>query len=336
MNPFLSIFILVTAGLLLTVIYLFLRQRKETINKLNKESKIAETKKGKVEYALVGDGPVVLSLHGGLGGWDQGLVIANDWLDLAKNGFNVLSPSRPGYLRTPVEAGKTPEEAADAMAALLDKLNIKKVLVLGISGGGATTLQFALRHPNRIQALVILSAITKQHVQPGRTQKIYGRFLFSKYASWILDLGWWIIIGMVERFPKLMIKSMFKATTIEGFKMKEELTYAMTHPKALTGIQALMRTQFPLSTRKIGLDNDLEIFAQLPVYPLEKITCPTLVVHGKLDGNVSFSYGQFTADNIPGAEMYAVEGGGHLICVGTESDKIRAIITKFLKENSEK
>lgn len=334
MNSFMSISIVVIIGFLLFVFYRFIRCRKEAFRKLNDGSKFSETDKGKVEYACVGDGPIVLSLHGGLGGWDQGVVIADNWLELVKHGFTVLSPSRPGYLRTLVEVGETPEAAADATAALLDSLNIKKVLVLGTSGGGPTALQFALRHPDRVQALVMLSAISGQHSQPGRTRKRYGWFLFSQYTSWILDMGWWIIIGMVKRFPRLMIKSMFKATTIKGFKIREEVDYTMTHLKALNGIQGLMQTQFPLSTRKAGLDNDLETSAKMPVYPIEQITCPTLVVHGKFDGNVPFSHAEFTANTIPNAEMYIVESGGHLVCVGSESDRMRSAIIKFLKDNS--
>lgn len=334
MNPFLGISIAVIIGFLLLVFYRFVRCRKESLRKLNDGSQLAETDRGKVEYARAGDGPVVLSLHGGLGGWDQGLVIADNWLELVKHGFTVLSPSRPGYLRTPLEVGKTPEAAADAMAALLDTLNIKKVLVLGASGGGPTALQFVLRHPNYIQALVLLSTISGQHSQPGRTRKRYGWFLFSRYGSWILDIGWWIIIGMVKRFPRLMIKSMFNSTTTKDFNTREEVDYVMTHSKALAGIQGLMQTQFPLSMRKVGLDNDLETNTHLPVYPLEQITCPTLVVHGKLDGNVPFSHGEFTAGTIPNAEMYEVKSGGHLVCVGSESDQMRSTIIKFLKDNS--
>ena len=36
----------------------------------------------------------------------------------------MIAPSRPGYGRTPLSSGKTHEEAADLMAALLDELKI--------------------------------------------------------------------------------------------------------------------------------------------------------------------------------------------------------------------
>ena len=63
-----------------------------------------------------------LSVHGGLGGADQGRLIA-DWL--AGEGYRILSPSRPGYLGTPLASGATVEEQADLLAALHDTLEIR-------------------------------------------------------------------------------------------------------------------------------------------------------------------------------------------------------------------
>src|SRR5688500_7119525 len=54
----------------------------------------AETERGPIEYDLHGtDGPVVLSVHAGLGGADQGRLFAS-WLQ--DDGYRILSPSRPG------------------------------------------------------------------------------------------------------------------------------------------------------------------------------------------------------------------------------------------------
>lgn len=87
------------------------------------------TAKGTVEYARIGEGPVVPGIHGGPGGYDQ-TIFAFEWL--AHAGFSLLAPSRPGYLGTPLSSGKTPDEQADLYAALLDTLGIDKV-----AGNGA-------------------------------------------------------------------------------------------------------------------------------------------------------------------------------------------------------
>jgi pimeloyl-ACP methyl ester carboxylesterase len=98
------------------------------------EPRIAGTAKGKVEFDLTeGDGPVVLSVHGGLGGADQGRLNA-DWL--AGQGYRILSPSRPGYLGTPLDSGATVEDQAGLLAALLDTLNIGQVALMAHSAGG--------------------------------------------------------------------------------------------------------------------------------------------------------------------------------------------------------
>jgi pimeloyl-ACP methyl ester carboxylesterase len=150
----------------------------------------------------------------------------------------------------------------------------------------------------------------------------------------LLDLGWWAVNGMVRAFPRLMITSMFRATTTREFRAKEEVGYVMSHPEARAAIQALMDTQIPLSVRKPGLDNDLEQLAGLPVSPPEQIRCPTLVVHGKLDGNVPFSHGERAAKAISGAELHVVEGGGHLVCAGPKAEEVRTVVTEFLRKHA--
>jgi pimeloyl-ACP methyl ester carboxylesterase len=111
----------------------------------------ATTSRGLVEYDMYGTaGPVVLSIHGGFGGADQGRLFAS-WLQ--DNGFRILSPSRPGYLGTPLESGKTYFEQADLLAALLDYLKIDKVGLLAYSAGSPVAYSFAARYPDRVWVL---------------------------------------------------------------------------------------------------------------------------------------------------------------------------------------
>src|SRR5688572_6529818 len=61
-------------------------------------SRILETARGPIEYATLGKGSPVLVLHGTSGGWDQGISAARG---LVVHGFQLIAPSRFGYLRTP-------------------------------------------------------------------------------------------------------------------------------------------------------------------------------------------------------------------------------------------
>src|SRR5512142_979151 len=63
--------------------------------------RMIQTACGPIEYAVVGDGPAVLVVHGAGGGFDQGLDLGEA---LVARGFRVIAMSRFGYLRTPLPA----------------------------------------------------------------------------------------------------------------------------------------------------------------------------------------------------------------------------------------
>ncbi|HEY3645425.1 MAG TPA: alpha/beta hydrolase, partial [Gammaproteobacteria bacterium] len=58
-------------------------------------SQVVETRCGPIEYAVRGEGPPLLVVHGAGGGFDQGLMIA-----APLSGYRVIAVSRFGYLRT--------------------------------------------------------------------------------------------------------------------------------------------------------------------------------------------------------------------------------------------
>jgi pimeloyl-ACP methyl ester carboxylesterase len=54
------------------------------------------------------------------------------------------------------------EQDADDVAELLKQLNISKADIFGFSNGGSTALQVAIRHPDRVNKLIAVSAIYKR------------------------------------------------------------------------------------------------------------------------------------------------------------------------------
>ena len=117
-------------------------------------SDIVSTEKfGEIEYAVEGKGPPVLVVHGAGGGYDQGLLIGENYVG---DGFRFIAPSRFGYVRSSIPQNGSPAAQADAYVALLDSLGIERVAVVGFSDGGASAPQFALRHPERCAASVLL------------------------------------------------------------------------------------------------------------------------------------------------------------------------------------
>ena len=114
---------------------------------------LIDTRCGPIEYQEAGTGAPLLMVHGSGGGHDQGIAFAGN---LAQRGIRVIAMSRFGYLRTPMPADASPAAQADAHVCLLDALGIAKAAVLGGSAGGPSALQMAIRHPDRVSALVLL------------------------------------------------------------------------------------------------------------------------------------------------------------------------------------
>jgi pimeloyl-ACP methyl ester carboxylesterase len=309
----------------------FVSWRRRALALVRNGSEIAETTQGVIEFARAGKGPIILQLHGGAAGYDQTLAIS--W-DLHEAGFTVLTPSRPGYLRTPLTAGATPEQAADAVAGLLDVLGIDRVCIMGTSGGGPTALQLALRHPERIWGLVLQSAISQRFVEPHRsTHSLIGWVLFSR-GKWLADFGAWGAHLVARYWPSLLIRSLLNASDdLERSKANERLAYVLRHPEQIAFFRRLAASGMPLSVRQTGLHNDLHQFAALPVYPLERITCPTLVMHGRADGNVPLAHAAFVAGAVPNAELFALEGCGHFIWVGHGAGQYRERVREFLSRH---
>jgi pimeloyl-ACP methyl ester carboxylesterase len=139
-----------TAG---AIIFMYRGDLERARDAAGKDGLIANTASGPIEYAEKGLGIPLLSIHGAGGGYDQGLANA---ASLLGEDFKIIAPSRFGYLRTPIPNDATPPAQADAHVALLSSLNIPKVTVLGISAGARSAVEMAVRHPDRVNALILI------------------------------------------------------------------------------------------------------------------------------------------------------------------------------------
>ncbi len=121
-------------------------------DEVSRGGRIANTAAGPIEYAEKGADIPLLSIHGAGGGFDQGLA---NVADLVGDGFRAIAPSRFGYLGTPHPV-TLPAAQADAHAALLTELKVDKAIVVGISAGARSAVELALRHPERVAALILI------------------------------------------------------------------------------------------------------------------------------------------------------------------------------------
>lgn len=100
-----------------------------------------------------GSGPAVLVLHGG-----GGPATVAAFVDALSAHSRVIAPVHPGFAGTPrPDAFDSIEQLADTYAALLERLALTEVLVVGFSVGGWIANALALRVPQRLRGVVLVN-----------------------------------------------------------------------------------------------------------------------------------------------------------------------------------
>jgi pimeloyl-ACP methyl ester carboxylesterase len=292
-------------------------------------SQIAATKNGPIEYIRHGDGPAVLVFHDAPGGYDQGAALAGF---LADEGFQVIAPSRPGYLRTPLETGITPENQADAAAQLLDTLGIDQTSVLGFGWGGPAALEFARRFPQRTSALVFVGAAVGRLSPPTAPAVPFPQAVGEGLTG---DVGSWLYARLAENNPAAALRAAFSISSIGSAAACESWSgLVLDNPDQLALFRALALSLSPISPRETGLRNDLLQVRALPEIPYKTITTPTLLIHGGLDKAIPVAPVETAKSQLPNSELLLFPDDGHLIFLGRGSSIAEERILTFLKKHT--
>ena len=278
------------AGVAIPACGVYLRYRRDMNTALARlsavERHVISTQWGAVEYAERGSGDPVLVLHGIFHNCVGGLVTFPR--DLSSD-RRVISPSRFGYLGSSIPPNATPAAQADALAALLDALDISRIDVIGISAGATSALQLALRHPEKLKHLVVLVGNL-----PGSPTAVV-------QPSWAKPFN--------RQLPMWALRTFAPATLagLAGVPKGLPLTAADTQ-----SITEFLDSLFPVSPE--GVDFDAFVSnADVNRYNLEDIRVPTLIVHTKDDPLASHEASERAAERIPGARFVSLESGGHLM-----------------------
>jgi pimeloyl-ACP methyl ester carboxylesterase len=234
----------------------------------------------------------------------------------------VIAPSRFGYLRSASPNDPSPQHQSDAFADLLDQLHIQRVAVVGISVGAPSALQFAVRHPDRCQSLVVIvpaasSVLDAQGALPeqGRLTGVLVEHIVKS------DFLFWLGITLArDRMIRLVLgtdPSVVKAASSNERQRAYDILWNL----------------LPMSERAPGLLNDTRVASARQSIPVDRITVPTLVVSLEDDFYRTLAPARFIAAHVPGARLLTYASGGHT-WVGHNAELFAEVDT-FLREHSD-
>ncbi len=259
-------------------------------------SQVFASRFGAMEYAVAGDGPPVIMVHGTGGGFDQGMAFG---APLVAAHRQIIAPSRFGYLRSAFPPDPSDAAQADALADLMDERGMARAPVIGGSAGARAALQFAIRHPGRCSALV---AVVPAAFAPGRIPppppNAVAHFIIEQGLR--SDFLFWAGLAAAED------------SMIGALLATDPALVHAADPQERARVLRMLHDILPVSQRARGLLHDAAVSAAPPPMKLEEIVAPTLVVSLEDDRFGTLAPARHIAASVRGAELVVYPTGGHV------------------------
>ncbi|MCW3010647.1 MAG: alpha/beta hydrolase [Solirubrobacterales bacterium] len=257
------------------------------------------------------DGDPLVFVHGLSGSWQN-------WLEnlpvLAEAGFRCIAPDLPGFGQSPMPAEKiTITRYGELLDELLETLGIDAAVIVGNSMGGFIAAEVAIRFPQRVERLVLVSAagLSIEDLRNDRGQAILERldFVLSAYAGWFASksafvarrerlrrAAFSIVAAYPEKLPALLVEENLRGSGKPGF---------------VAAVEAL--TTYPIQER------------------LPEIACPTLIVWGTRDRLVPVKDAHEFARLIPDSRKVIYPDTGHVAMLERPA-AFNALVAAFIAE----
>ena len=253
-------------------------------------------------YEIHGEGPPLVLLMGI--GYDSSLWTLGQVPALSAQFQVVIVDNRDAGRSSVVDTPYTIADMADDLAGLLDALEIRKTHLLGLSMGAMIAQEFALRHANRVDRLILTGA----GGAPARSA-------FDPIRTWTWvkanDPTGEVFVG--QQFTWLFSTAFLRSPE----SVQQTMTLLASNPNPITPEAYERQAQAYLEFD--SLDR------------LGGITAPTLVVVGEQDLLTPPWIGREVADAIPGARFEVIHGGGSSHVVPIERpDDFNKLVANFL------
>jgi len=180
------------------------------------------------------------------------------------------------------------ERAVEDLEAAVDAAGFERFALFGASQGGSTSIEYAVRHPERVTHLVLFGTYArgwlKRGLPPQRIEELNAQLK-------LVEAGW----GREDPAYRHLFSTQFApGATLEQLNSLSELQRASASAENAVRV---MRSFF-----------DLDVCDTAP-----RVRCPVLVVHPRDDRRVPFEEGRLLAGLIPGARLLTLETSNHIL-----------------------
>lgn len=202
-------------------------------------------------------------------------------------------------LNTPVDTPPAVDPLAfsvEVVEEFLDHESLERPVLLGSSFGGTCATLLALRRPERLRALILVSA---------------------PLSRWLIPLAFPGFVDVLEApTPIAALMSPLAAEVMGGFALDREARREIVREARHFSGEELKRR--------------LAALMQLDLLPrLAELKLPVLWVHGSRDLLVPWRRGRTAAAKIPGCQFELIKGAGHLPYL-SHPERFNAIVSEFV------
>lgn len=172
------------------------------------------------------------------------------------------------------------------LEAVVDAAGLDRFPLLGISQGGATCIEYAVKHPDRVTKLVLYGAYAEGWAERGEESRRAGFALME-----LIRQGWW---QDNPAFRQLFGSLFIPDANADQIRWFSDLMRTTTRPEVAARI--------------------FESFGNINVRSLlSQVRVPTVVIHTRGDARIPLDQGRLLAAEIPDARFVTLEGRNHIL-----------------------
>jgi class 3 adenylate cyclase len=204
----------------------------------------------------------------------------------------------------------SPEAQVRDLEAVVDALGLERFALYGVSQGGATSITYAVRYPERVSHLILQGSFARMGwlIDTEEGQQRFQTALSLIRQGWGTDLP-----AYRQFFTSLFIPD----GDAEAIRQFNEMQRVSTSPENAVAVLSAMR------------DTDVSEL-------LSRVRAPTLVVHCRGDAIVPFESGRRLAAAIPGARFLPLDSRNHLPLPNEPAAEVlEKAMEEFLDEGEE-